>query len=374
MLNELRDVRPPDAENAERRGWAVTSEAFAERAPRRRRRAPAVAFAFAVALVALVVAGAFTPPGDAVADFVRRVVDPPPKPPAQRPVTAPGDGRLLVVGERGLRILGRTGAGRSLGRWDGAMWSPQGRFIGAWRDRQLAALAPDGSVRWTFPTAAKVLQARWSPEGFHVAYLLAGPTGDAQLRIVAGNGLRDRLWRAGVQPVAPAFRPNARRTLAWVRSDGRVPVADVFTGRVRALSRARIGRSAVALAWTGDGRRLAVLARDEVRLWNVARDTVRRIPLDGRGVALAASPRGTRLAVLTHDDRWGISTIALAGRDTAFRVRGELRNLTFSPDGRTLLATWPSRRRWLVLGAGGETLDATPTTRGAPGRITGWCC
>lgn len=39
-----------------------------------------------------------------------------------------------------------------------------------------------------------------------------------------------------------------------------------------------------------------------------------------------------------------------------------------------LLATWPSRRRWLVLGAGGETLDATPTPRGAPGRITGWCC
>jgi hypothetical protein len=371
VLTELRDARPPDAENAERRGWAVTSQAFASRAPRRRR-APAVALAFAVTVIVLVVVGAFTPPGDAVADFVRRVVDPPPQPAAERPVTAPGPGRILVAGQDGLRIVGPTGAGRSLGRWSGATWSPQARFIGAWRGRRLAALGRDGSVRWTLPTAAKVLQARWSPEGFHVAYLLAGQTGDAQLRVVAGNGLRDRLWRTGVAQVAPAFRPNARRTLAWVRSDGRVPVADVFTGEVRALSTSRIGRSATAMAWTGDGRRLAVLTRDEVRVWNVARDTVRRVPLDGHGVALAASPRGTRLAVLTHDDRWGVSTIALLGRGSTMRVRGELRNLTFSPDGRTLLATWPSRRRWLVLGAGGETLDATPTPRGAPGRITGW--
>ena len=378
MLNDLRRAEPPAADDARRRAWAVTAQAFAAR-PRRLGRVraiyrpqvgPAVRLGLALVVIAVVGAFAFTPPGDAVADWFKRVVDPPPARPVERPVTAPGPGRMLVAGERSLRIVGRTGAGVSLGRWSGGTWSPNGRFVGAWRDRELAALAPDGVRRWTLRTAAPIAAARWSPEGFHVAYLLTG----GELRVVAGNGLRDRLWRANVAPVTPAFRPNARRTLAWVRRDGRIPVTDLFTGELRARSGPRLGRDATAIAWSGDGRRLAVLTRDHVRVWNVRRNTVRTIALDGRGEALAASPRGNRVAVLTHDERRDVSAVTVLGTGSSVRVRGTLRDLTFSPDGRTLLAAWPANRRWLVLGAGGETLAPDPTARSTRGRITSWCC
>jgi WD40 repeat protein len=279
----------------------------------------------------------------------------------------------LLVGEDGLRIVGRDGPGRALGRWSGATWSPGARFVAAWRGSTLVALTPAGVPRWSIAAPAPVSAARWSPEGFHVAYL-AGRS----LRIVAGNGLRDRLWRAGVAPVTPEFRPGARRSLAWVRTDGRIPVVDVFDGVLRARSGPRLGRGARALAWSGDGRRLAVLARGTVRIWDVRRGTVHTVAVDGRAQTLAAAPRGGRFAVLAHDERRGVSSVVLLGADEdagdAVRVRGRLRDLAFSPDGRRLLATWPAGHRWLLLATSGRALESAPTVRGRPGRVAGWCC
>src|SRR5690606_17891790 len=133
------------------------------------------------------------------------------------------------------------------GRWEGGTWSPRGLYVAAWRGRRLAALAPDARRAWTIEAPAPVRAAAWSPEGFHVAYL-AGRT----LRVVGGDGRRDRLLRERARPVAPAFRPGRRRTLAWVSAGGRIEVFDVFSGAVEGRSGPRLGRDARALTWTGD--------------------------------------------------------------------------------------------------------------------------
>jgi hypothetical protein len=368
-MRDLRGVEPPGAEAARRRAWAVTAEAFAGRETRRRPRRVLVA---ALAGVLGIVGGvALTPPGEAVADWLRAIVEPAPAPqrPAPRAAAAlPGPGRVLLVGDRALRI----GGGPSLGAWSGATWSPHGRYVAAWRGRTLSALGRDGRRAWSIAAPAPVRAARWSPEGFHVAYL----TG-AQLRVVAGNGARDRLWRTPVRPVAPAFRPTARRTLAWVRPDGRIPVADVFTGRLRARSGPRLGEGAQALAWSGDGRRLAVLARGHVRIWDVGRGTVRTIALAGRATSLAAAPRGSRFAVVTRDARRGVSAVVLLGGrggGTVARVHGRLRDVAFSPDGRRVVTSWPAERRWLLVSVRGRALESVPAAGRRADRIAGWCC
>ena len=143
-----------------------------------------------------------------------------------------------------------------LGPWTAATWSPRGLYVAAWRGRELSAVAPNGRVAWTIAARGPVRDATWSPDGYRIAYRR-----DDALAVVAGDGTGARVLAQPVRAVAPAWRPGAPHTLAWVGASGRVEVRDVDTG---------------ALVWRSRGERRRGDARwrgrpTAIACWRAAR-------------------------------------------------------------------------------------------------------
>ncbi len=388
----LREVEAPEAGLARARALEAALGARAERPanPWPARLRPLALMVCAAAAVVL----ALTPPGDAVGKWLHRIVS---SRPAPAPVAArgliPGTGRLLVAAGGHAWIVHPDGRRTALGRWSRVAWSPHGLFIAAWRGRTLAALDPHGRVRWSIRAPGSVRAAAWSPQGFHVVYL-AG----RELRVVSGRGLGDSALRRAPRPgalerapagrvmaIAPAFRPGTARTLAFVTAARHAEVIDVYTGALLWRSRARVAASARALAWTGDGTRLVALSRSKLQRWSADGRALKalRLPAGRTGVALAAAPRGRRVAISQVDEARRESEVVLVGARTTrvFEGHGRLTSLTWSPDGRWLLATWPSSNMWLFLEPGhpssvGVAALADITRRfGEPApALGGWCC
>ena len=224
MKQSLERIQIPDEHEARERSWAVVSAAFAEREPQPRRRSwrPVAA----VALAVVVLAGLLSPPGRAVLDGIRQVVGVKESAPALFSLPAPG--RLLVTAGSGVWIVDENGSKRLLGDYREASWSPFGRFVVAARANELAALAADGTVRWSL-ARPDVRLPRWggSRTDTRIAYLSRG-----QLRVVGGDGKGDRLLDAQIAERAPVWLPGGGHRLAYARRDGSVRVVDVDTGAV----------------------------------------------------------------------------------------------------------------------------------------------
>jgi hypothetical protein len=308
LRRRLRQAVPPDAGDAERRAWAVVQAAAPPPRPSPwRRRAPAAALAAAVA-----VGVAVTPPGAAVGDWVRARVDPPQRavqPAATRANRLPVAGRLLVRDAHGVAVVAQDGSRTRLGRYDGATWSPHGRFVAAWRGTRLRALTPAGELRWEIEAPAPIRSARWSPHlGYRIAYVIEGNA----LRVVAGDGTGDRSLAGVGGAAAPAWRPGGDNALAFVTPDARIEVRDVDTGAL--LDRAAAPRGTRTLSWSAGGRLLAAAAPREIRVLDLRRGTARRIA--GRFSAALFSPAHPTLA------RIGRSSVH-AGREL-FATRGRI--------------------------------------------------
>ena len=224
MKQALERIQIPDEHEARERSWAVVSAAFAEREPQPRRRSwqPVAA----VALAVVVLAGLLSPPGRAVLDEIRQVVGVEESAPALFSLPAPG--RLLVTAGSGVWIVDEDGSKRLLGDYREASWSPFGRFVVATRENELAALAADGTVRWSL-ARPDVRLPRWggSTTDTRIAYFSRG-----QLRVVGGDGKGDRLLDADAAERAPVWLPGGGHRLAYARRDGSVRVVDVDTGAV----------------------------------------------------------------------------------------------------------------------------------------------
>ena len=82
-------------------------------------------------------------------------------------------------------------------------------------------------MRWQLRPGGAVSLPRWAPDGLHIAYRAGGT-----LRIVYGNGEHDVLAGRDMAAVAPAWRPNTPRTVAWAAKDGTVTVEDADTAKV----------------------------------------------------------------------------------------------------------------------------------------------
>ena len=294
LLREHRDARRAGGRGA----------CLARRAGRLRRgtraRVPGAdtASAATVAIAAALVLGlALTGPGAAVADWVRDAIDSGDG--SSRPLTSlPAPGRLLVQSGQGPWIVTEEGSKRRLGPYAEATWSPRGLFVAATRPRELFALDPKGGVRWSLARRAGVHQARWSPDGFHIAYL----SGES-LRVVAGDGTGDvRIGPAG--KTAPAGGPE-QASGARLRRAGR---SDPRHGRgfrqacVPSLRRSGTDTARVVCRRTRAAR--ALTARDArpprvfcARLVHAAaggrgpRRSVRRAPA-GRSRSSPATPPG----------------------------------------------------------------------------------
>jgi hypothetical protein len=317
---ELERIAIPGEHEARERTWAVVAAAFAERAPVERRRTtwrPVVAVAVVVAIAAAVL----SPPGRAVLDNIREVVGVERAQPAL--FSLPSDGRLLVASDAGVWVVQRDGSKRLLGPYREASWSPFGRYVVATRENELAALEPDGDVRWTL-ARRDVHSPRWAGTETDTRIAYVDTTG---LRVVAGDGSRDRLLVPGYRGPF-AWRPGSGFVLAYADRPGRVTLYDVAAGRV--LVRSAPGRADA-------GRRLGALRR--------------------RGAA----------------------SELVSGGKVVFRTPGRLDRVTSSPDGRWLLAGWPDADQWVFVKSGGSGLRAVAhvseqfRSRSFP-RVEGWCC
>ena len=233
----------------------------------------------------------------------------------------PTGGRLLVESSEGPWIVQADGSRRLLGRYREASWSPFGRFVVAARANELAALEPDGDVRWSL-ARPNVRFPRWAGTltDTRIAYLSG-----SSLRVVAGDGTGDRLLRRVVAARPPVWLPGEGFQLAYTDLGGKTVVVDADTGR--ALSRTAGGKD-----------------NDP---------TIRR--------------------------RGGASEVVIGGR-VVFRGTGDFRDAVRSPDRRWALVTWPTADQFVFVRVTGtrKIVAVSGITRQFGGaafpRISGWCC
>jgi hypothetical protein len=359
MKDLLERVEVPDAADAEERAWRVVSAAHESGVTGDGSRVtglrPRLAFAALVAVVAI----ALTPPGGAVARWVQDRFEAKPEPPVKaKPALTrlPGGGRLLVSGAGGAWVVHADGSRRRLGPYEDATWSPHGLFVGVTRGRELSAVTPGGTVRWVVERPHAVSDPRWAPSGFRVAYR----EGD-DLRVVAGDGTGDRLLARGVGAAA-ARRPGPANVLTDA-ADNRLTTVDVDTGRVLWRRRARADR----LLWSADGRRLLVLGDSG---WDL-RSAHGKLLERGSGVTAAAfAPTGHAFALVSD------GSVLLGGRRLLFRGAGRFDSVAWSPDGRLVVAGWPSADQWLFLRVNATrapvAVDRVTGRFGPATRIDGW--
>jgi hypothetical protein len=366
-MRRLQRQPAPAERDAEERAWSVVRAAYRERepvahAPRRVR--PLVATAAALAIVA----GAATSPGRSVIGSLRKAVGV--EHAAPELFRLPAAGRLLVSSGSGPWIVQADGSKRHLGGWRDAAWSPHGRYVVASRANELAALDPQGHVRWTLSRpAVRVPSWGGSRTDTRIAYLTT-----SRLHVVAGDGTQD--GDAGGMPaaarVAPAWRPGAGLLLAYVTTRGRVKSFDV-TGASAWQSSVLLPHPH-SLEWSTDGQRLLVVTRDKLAVLRDGRPLTLR---SERVVAAAFRPGTHDVAVIRR--RGSTSEALLAGR-VVFRGTGSFQDLVWSPDGRWLLVSWPTADQWVFVRVAGprRIVAVSNVTRqfggGSFPTIGGWCC
>ena len=356
----LRAVDPDSDPGVEDRAWEIVRGAH--RPPpgarlRRRRRwritVPAVASMLALAAGTLAVA---SPPREALGRWLREAIGLSATP-HLRPMLAglPGGGQLLVNSPTGPWIVSADGHRRYLGAYTAAAWSPHSLYVVAWRRTQLDALNPLGQQQWTLASAAAISVARWSPDGYRIAYI-AG----RGLWIVAGDGSETHQLYADVAPAAPAWQPHTGTThrIAFVDQSGDIRLLDADS-EVQ-LWRAKARPAVRQLLWSPDGTRLLAVFAGRVELYNSegrlladaalpAGQTISQAAFApiGDQVALAVrqtSPAGESVAVQTATPR-GLHQPP----HILFSADAYINAIDWSPDDLWLVASSPSADQWIFI-------------------------
>lgn len=378
----LKATRVGDEAGAEERAWRVVAAASAAGvgapARRRRHRWRAIQVAAVAALIALVV----SPAGASVRHWVADRIEP--GAPHAKPVLSslPGNGSLLVDSPQGPWVVRPDGAKRLLGDWTEASWSPHGLYAVVTKGHELAAVEPDGTVRWALTRPGSVGEARWNgPDGYRIAYLEG-----RDLRVLDGDGTDDRLIAGGAAPVAPAWRAGPTHVLAYATDRGAVAAVRADSGRT--VFRTAAGGDVVSLQWGSDA--LLVARPDRLQLLKFyGRALWSWTPPPGTRVTAATAARGARrIAIVVRDGRTSRLLLVTRGRGTRvlFVGPGAFAAPRWSPDGRWLLLPWRSADQWLFLnpGSGTAKLHAVANLAGqfSPGdpaaarfpSVAGWCC
>jgi hypothetical protein len=412
----LREASIPVPPDAEERGRRIVAAAFAEResgdrgarselqgamtpqTSERRSRRPIPRLALGFSLAALLAVLLLSPAGADVRDWVGDAFTASAPRPERTLARVPGGGRLLVQTGEGPVVVRPDGSRRLLGDYEGATWSPHGLFVAAVKKRTLSALEPDGTPRWSITAAQRVAVPRWSPSG------------ERDLRVIAGDGSEDRLLAgsteaetspdARISPayVPPAWSPTGEDALAYVTGAGRLRILDSETGAVLAGAPA-VGRI-TWMDWADGGRKILEAAPETLRLRPVlpaghpsrpALGKARRLRLPPHASVndAALAPQSPLVAAsITHWRKHGTYSEVLVfrpGKDprTLLSVPGSLSQVEWSPDGKRLLIAWPGANQWLFLpldGGKGRAIaniskDIAPSGRPTSfPELEGWCC
>jgi hypothetical protein len=331
--------------HAEERTWEIVKRAYDERPPTRRSRRLSTGLALAV--VVAVVAAVFSPSGRAVFEHVRQAVGVERADPAL--FSLPSSGRLLVVSAEhgGIWLVDENGVKRRVGSYDDAEWSPHGLFLAATRANELVALDADGHTHWTLARR----DARWPRwEGTRtdtrIAYFAR-----SGLRVVAGDGTGDKLLDAYAADVPAEWDPARARTLAYF-SGGAIVLRKADSGST--VWRAPLAVTPDALAWSTDGRYLAVISTKRVVVLDAHGRTHRTVSMLGATLLQGAfAPGSHRLAVaLRLPSRSEIRVVDIDHPGRArllFAGPGAFGDIAWSPDAKWLLVAWPSANQWLFL-------------------------
>ena len=174
-----------------------------------------------------------------------------------------------------------------------------------------AALYVRGSGNWTKIADVEARRAAWSPDGRHIA-LSQDDVGPIWLVTVKAGEVRQLASAAS----SPAWSPDGK-ALAFVRSGGGIAIAAAPTWSVRDVQGTERG---YAPAWKPDGRTLAfarsVGGSGSVWQITIGEAAAERVAVCARPLALAWSPDGARIAVIEHDaDRMASPRLSLLERE-----------------------------------------------------------
>jgi len=349
----------------------------------------------AIALAALALVLVLTPAGAKVVDAVRDVVEPGAENARPTLTSLPAPGSLLVTSPEGPWIVHHDGSKRLLGPYDDATWSPSGLFVAVTRGRELTAVDPVGTVRWSLPSEHPVSDPAWSPSGVRVAYLSG-----SSLRVVDGDGTDDGPLVNRVESVTPAWRPlreplaagevtyaTGTNVLAYADRHNRVTLHNVDAAST--LWRTHPYDSPIReLEWSADRKRLLVRTDSLVDVLDARGRGVGS--LAGPTLDASVSPDHTQIAVIRRTKQRA-SDLVLTGSDGRGRSRSILSGLgrittpTWSPDGKRLLVAWRDADQWIFYDAarpdrahpvGHISRQFDPSATGRPSfpQIRGWCC
>ena len=385
----LQQIQAPDELDAQRRAWPLARAAFEAREPQsweRRNRG----WLLAAAAAAVLLVAAISPPGQALVGSVRDAVTDE-KVTARPALTSlPAPGTMLVNSKNGPWLVRFDGSKRRLGDWWEGSWSPNAEFVAVSRQREVAALAPTATVRWSIGRTGIVRGARWSsevnPGDTRVAYL----NGRA-LRVVGGNGTGDKELRRLVGVTAPAWRPEEFE-LAFSTVDGRIELVD--TESARTIWRTVPGEVPRQLVWSEDGERLLALGERSLRvltangrkLWSIG------LPVGPSGVAFVRESH--RFVMVRYSPATGRSDLVLLQAETdpgearfLYSAPGDFGSLAMSPNGNWLLVGWVNADQWLFLRLTAAKVQAVsnisqqfgvetagkPIAKAFPTSVS-WCC
>jgi hypothetical protein len=383
----LQRIQAPDELDAQRRAWPLVRAALEAREPVEWSRRQHLRPLLAAGLAALLLAAAFSSPGRALVGSVQDAftdgkVE---RRPALTSLPAPGP--LLVNSERGPWVVQFDGSKRLLGRWAEGSWSPRALHVVVTRRHEVAALLPDGTLRWSLARSGNVRSARWSPDGFRVAYL-----NGRELRVVVGDGTGDGSLRRAVGSTPPAWRPEGDHELAFSTVDGRVELVQTDSGKT--LWRTSPDELPTELVWSEDGKRLLVLSERSLRvldadgrkLWKIG------LPVGPSGVAFI---RGShRFVMVRYVPATGLSNLVLLQAETdpgearvLYSSPGDFGTLAVSPNGKWLLVGWVNADQWLFLRLSAAKVQAVsniveqfggaglgvPLSKAFPESVS-WCC
>jgi WD40 repeat protein len=265
-----------------------------------------------------------------------------------------GDGRLLAVPWWNTILLFDAHTGALLRTLTGhahetyrPAFSPDGKRLAA------GSCAPVLLV-WDVATGREELRltdhqspvwcAAFDAEGKRL--VSADLSGTVKVRDTAGQVIKTLEGHTnGVNHLA--FSPDGKR-LATASLDGTCKVWDTDTWQKISDLPASKGKTCEAVAWSRDGKLLAVGDDSEVILWDTERDKeLHKLPTSGKGM-VAFTPDGRTLLTAREDcnkgeihafTRWDVKTGTPEKKPFELRTSGNFVFFHLSPDGRTVFVS-----------------------------------